>query len=862
MSNQKIISMLGGLALLLSGCVDDLSPAVPLPVDTEVEADSDGDGVVDSKDAFPQDSSESKDSDNDGIGDNADPFPHDPDNGQGQAFVLQGQEEYETTTQTATTFSFSVAGVEVESFELAKGVLPQGLELNSDAGNLSITGTPAYAGVYNLTLRATKGEIYSDFVTRIQITSADTPSASLERTEILSPNADSYVTHFADYKHGNEDRLVIADKAGNGGKQGLLRFTVPPTTDTLTSAYIELTVDQQSGGDVPLVFEGIGNSWNETNVQWNTLFVFGNAPYQKRLPSFGPQVHHVVDGAQTEDVQVGDVVGRTVTIDVTDLMMSDGLIDPTEIAFLFGRGQAGESWVHFRSKEASDGHPKLKLEYQLDNTRPFSVAAGNSHRFLNPDIVEKVDLKFSKPVSEFPLGALSVVNADLLALVKLSDTDYQLLLESENSAGDRVSINIDESLVKSETDQVLQVMPEIDLALMAPTRLTAVVDRSPYYNQDVDLNGGTVLFDIPPLAVETQSLILQLSLKELRDDGKPLIIRDITSGSASEKSVSKILRLTDSGATILVDISSLFSEGLSEGQVKLSFEFEAQSDPSHVTRAQGFTRGNPSEFPQLRINDHHHLPAPRPAIAKPEWTQTRIMAGEDRVSVNGGAIIEYDKVPNPPVYYVTYYPEDNPETPEIEGEGLLQNGLTREGKTPYYDNEIHVWLKMGKGTYTVSPYADDQVWTLFNSADEDYYRMPNGTANHLDADVKTYFDSMEARLNLAGKLPIEKLRAFYVFFSGANDDVYYNSSESRGNSQFVMQRILENQRAGNSNRVGIACWGYSTMLAAYARYLGYEASQGDTNGHVWTLVRIDGFWKVFDATPGYGIFNAIGRPAY
>ncbi|MCJ8321095.1 MAG: hypothetical protein MJK12_15760 [Colwellia sp.] len=78
MNVQKIktISLLAIFSITLSACgggsEDSVKVIPPIAI-----IDSDGDGVEDSKDAFPNDASESVDTDGDGVGDNADVFPTD-----------------------------------------------------------------------------------------------------------------------------------------------------------------------------------------------------------------------------------------------------------------------------------------------------------------------------------------------------------------------------------------------------------------------------------------------------------------------------------------------------------------------------------------------------------------------------------------------------------------------------------------------------------------------------------------------------------------------------------------------------------------------------------------------------------------
>ena len=777
-----------------------------------------------------------------------------PEDDNGLDFTLAGQADYQGRTQSPVNFTFYLNGADsADSFEMLSGVLPEGLTLQQTANNLSISGTPMYAGFYTLTLRASKGEKISDFSTTISIETDDAPVSEQSRTAMLDTVADSYTTRTTDFKKGTASTLHVRSTIYGESLQSVLRFNTPATSDTLQSAYLELYVKQQHDGDMPIVVEGVANNWNEGNVHWGTFFIFGNPPYATRMPFFGPKIsYNIANGS----------VNTKVRIDVTDLVNSAQRTDNSAISFFLSRYDKENSSVQFNSKEASNNPPKLVLEYQLDNSQEFAVSPEMAVNFLNTEISETIDLNFSKPVASLPISAVSVDNADLLALVRKSATHYQLSLVSNNTnnaAADPVLINFNEAQIQSTANQILATASEISLPIMAPVRLLPELNSSIYIRQDIRLDGGQFQFDVPPLSDVAHSVILQLTLKDIRDDGVPLIIRKKVNGAPTGTSVSKIIRYGDGSKTLLIDISKLFEDGLAEGIVTLGFEFNEVRDPSHVTRGQGAARGNPTEFPRLRINDRHPLPAAAAAVNKADWTQTRITTGQDRISVHGGAIIEYDKVPQYGLYTIMYYPHDDQTTPELEGEGMLQSGLEKEGTTPHYSDRFHVWLRMGKGTYIVTPYRDTKSWTLFNTAEEAYYHMPTYSANHLDPDIKAYFDSMDERLDLHGKTSYEKLRAFYVFLSKPNDDFYYNSAVQAGNAQFLMQKVLQNKRNNNGDRVGMACWGYTSMFTSYARYLGYAAHQADTNGHIWTLIRFDDSWYVFDATPGYGLFKNLGR---
>lgn len=77
MKNRAFPVVLLIIAVIFSaGCIKD-----------QGERDSDGDGVPDSKDAFPHDENEWEDSDGDGIGDNADTNPDGPDFGVGLSYL-------------------------------------------------------------------------------------------------------------------------------------------------------------------------------------------------------------------------------------------------------------------------------------------------------------------------------------------------------------------------------------------------------------------------------------------------------------------------------------------------------------------------------------------------------------------------------------------------------------------------------------------------------------------------------------------------------------------------------------------------------------------------------------------------------
>ena len=113
--------------------------------------DTDGDGVIDSRDAFPNDASETKDSDDDGVGDNTDDFPRDPSRSVARPMKMTVRVGDGSATRDDGSLSFTVnhtTDARAQSYTIEWG--------DGNTGDQdSNSHTYASAGDYQITIKGT-----------------------------------------------------------------------------------------------------------------------------------------------------------------------------------------------------------------------------------------------------------------------------------------------------------------------------------------------------------------------------------------------------------------------------------------------------------------------------------------------------------------------------------------------------------------------------------------------------------------------------------------------------------------------------------------------------------------------------------
>jgi hypothetical protein len=121
--------------------------------------------------------------------------------------------------------------------------------------------------------------------------------------------------------------------------------------------------------------------------------------------------------------------------------------------------------------------------------------------------------------------------------------------------------------------------------------------------------------------------------------------------------------------------------------------------------------------------------------------------------------------------------------------------------------------------------------------------------------------SLAAHLTLNAKTDLEKARAIYVWLTDNinYDDKAYNS-EIYGD--YSAESVLKNKLAvceGFSNlflQLGLEMGLDIKKVVGYSKGYGYKPGQKLSNtDHAWNIIKIDGNWRVFDATwgQGYGV---------
>jgi hypothetical protein len=145
----------------------------------------------------------------------------------------------------------------------------------------------------------------------------------------------------------------------------------------------------------------------------------------------------------------------------------------------------------------------------------------------------------------------------------------------------------------------------------------------------------------------------------------------------------------------------------------------------------------------------------------------------------------------------------------------------------------------------------------FNVIDA-YMRHCPAASERSIADIATY-------INRSARTDLEKARAVYVWMT---DNVFYNDAGYNAglygdNSAENVLRTRVAVCAGFANlftEIAIKTGIETVTITGYAKGIGYsEGDQFDGTNHAWNAVKIDGAWRIYDATWGQGAASVDGR---
>ena len=165
--------------------------------------------------------------------------------------------------------------------------------------------------------------------------SAETNSATLS-TGTLAPIADTYVRDggSADTNFGTDPGLVVKNDGGTGtgyNRNSFLKFDVSELADA-TSVQLQLTPYQVDSGDSMYYQLLLDDSWNETEMTWNT------------------QPTEIGGVAATASAFV---VGQTYSVNITEAATGEAEGDGI-LSLKLSKPNGGNNFVGFRSREYSD----------------------------------------------------------------------------------------------------------------------------------------------------------------------------------------------------------------------------------------------------------------------------------------------------------------------------------------------------------------------------------------------------------------------------------------------------------------------------------------------------------------------------
>jgi hypothetical protein len=138
----------------------------------------------------------------------------------------------------------------------------------------------------------------------------------------------------------------------------------------------------------------------------------------------------------------------------------------------------------------------------------------------------------------------------------------------------------------------------------------------------------------------------------------------------------------------------------------------------------------------------------------------------------------------------------------------------------------------------------------FNVIDAYMRRCPAASENSIE-DIAFY-------INRSARTDLEKARAVYVWMTDnvSYDDESFNSGDFGDNSAENVLRTRLAVCAGFANlftEIAIKTGIEAVTVSGYAKGYGYtEGDSFDESNHAWNAVKIDGVWKIYDATWGQG----------
>ncbi len=139
-----------------------------------------------------------------------------------------------------------------------------------------------------------------------------------------------------------------------------------------------------------------------------------------------------------------------------------------------------------------------------------------------------------------------------------------------------------------------------------------------------------------------------------------------------------------------------------------------------------------------------------------------------------------------------------------------------------------------------------------------YMRNCPAASERSIADIAAY-------INRSARTDLEKSRAVYVWMT---DNVFYNDAGYNAGmyGDNSAERVLRTRLAvcaGFANlftEIAIKTGIEAVTITGYAKGIGYnEGDQFDGTNHAWNAVKIDGSWKIYDATWGQGAASVDSR---
>ena len=129
---------------------------------------------------------------------------------------------------------------------------------------------------------------------------------------------------------------------------------------------------------------------------------------------------------------------------------------------------------------------------------------------------------------------------------------------------------------------------------------------------------------------------------------------------------------------------------------------------------------------------------------------------------------------------------------------------------------------------------------------------------HCPANSEYSIEDIAFYINRSARTDLEKARAVYVWMTDnvSYDDESFNSGDFGDNSAENVLRTRLAVCAGFANlftEIAVKTGIEAVTVSGYAK--GYGYSEGDSFGdvdHAWNAVKIDGAWKIYDATWGQG----------